>query len=238
MNGINKKRVVIALAAIGAYAVRFLFYYLTAFVFESTALSYIHFFYQDALDAIFPILALLLLLPSFCQYGFKGAFTSGLLYCSVPLISVFPSYFFEYAYAGYEIADVFLFSLLFSLLSYVTVYATVIILLILLLFVTKTIAKKKGRSNAKVKPALEKRIILFDFSEPVSLGLISVCTAVFVYKLALEIYDTAAYLSNYSGTYTPGEIIYLMTRYLFILSVFILSYLTAYKIKNILINKN
>lgn len=233
----NKKKTAVTLISVSAFILAFALYYLSGFIFESAALYYIHFFFKDALDAIFPIIALSLILPSFINRGYKGSLLSALVYSCVTLIYTFPAYIFEYAYAGYEIGDVLILSLLFSLLSYVTVYATIALLLILTVFVTKFCVKKKGKSNVNVKLALDKRFDLFDFSEPVSIGLIASSFAVFIYKLALEIYDTVLFLVNYSGTYTFGEIIYLLIRYIFILVVFICSYLASYKIKDVLSKK-
>lgn len=234
MTDLNKKRGLAFSVSALAYVLCFLLYYLSTFIFESTALSYAFFFYKDALEAIFPIFILALVLPSFIKNGFKGALLPALILSSAELLYTLPAHLFEYAYAGYEIGSVVLFSFLFSLLSYVTVYATVLLLLILFLSVTKLSANKKSKSDRNAKPALDTKIDLFDFSNSFSLGLVSACAAIFIYKLALEIYDTVLFLVNYSGTYTVGEIIYLTARYLFILFTFIASYFLAHQTRRYL----
>ena len=223
----EKKRapLFIALILIGAYLVSFLLYYLSSYVIGASFLNYFTYFYQDTVTSLFTLIALSLILVKFSEKGCKAALIAEIKYALIPMIYSLPYYAFRFAYLEYEIGAVILLSVGISLLYSITVYAIVALLLFIYNFAVKKLTRKKekGARNSNVECTENNSLSAFDFSIPHSVGIACAAGVVFVYNLIYEIIDTVGFLTSYSGTYTFGEIIYIMARYLFILFIFLIS---------------
>jgi hypothetical protein len=71
----------------------------------------------------------------------------------------------------------------------------------------------------------------FDFSTPSAIGIFSGCFLLFLYNLIREIIDTIDFLGYANGFYESSEIIYMVAKYVFILAMLLVSYFSAYKLK-------
>ena len=225
----NRAELKLSLLLIFTYIFCFSLYCVSNFLFPNKFLAYTLYFIRNAISSIFPIIALVLILPAYSKRKVKGALISAIKFSLIPILYSFPTYAFQYAYAGYTIDFVLVLSLGSTIFSSITVYAELLLLLLLFVFVLKKCEKKKGASDLNIKNALSEEISAFNFSSPTTLGFLSAAGAIFIYNIACELYDTVIFLINYEGTYSTNEIVYIMYRYLYILLIFLVShYLACY----------
>lgn len=233
----NRAELKLSLLLIFTYIFSFSLYCISNFLFPNEFLAYTLYFIKNAISSMFPIIALVLILPAYSERKVKGALISAIKFSLIPILYSFPAYAFEYAYAGYTIDFVLLLSLGSTILSSITVYAELLLLLLLFVFVFKNCEKKKGASDLNIKNALAEENSAFNFSSSATLGFLSSAGAIFIYNIAREIYDTVIFLINYEGTYSTNEIVYIMYRYIYILLIFVISHYSACYAKNSVFKK-
>lgn len=236
---INEKRVfkitLLALCLINLLS--FLVYYCVSYHFTNQATLYILFYYFELADTLLPMICATVLYISYSHGGMRVFFPRSLAYSLTWIIYFFPYYAFEYAYGGLEIGSVLTFSLLYTLFEWAIVYATVLLFSLVLISLSRAIAKKRRVARRDLcKIILENQI--FNFQKPLTISLFITSVLPFLYKLILEMYDTATFIMDVrysSGYFTTGEIIYIAFRYVFILVLLLLSHILSYLAKNKLI---
>lgn len=230
----KKKTLLITLCILSAANILcFALYYLSAFITSNAAIQYTYFYFAEIAATVLPMVTAAAMLIAYAKRGINKAILYALPCVLTRILYLFPYCAFEYAYEGYEITSTLLFALLETFLTLIAIYIESTVLFLLMIFVTKIIAKAKGFERYNFKEALSEKEF-FDFEKPLTAGIFSAACAVFVYNLALEIYDTVNFLISYSGTYRTSEIFYILFRYVFILAMLLISHLTAYLTKTLL----
>lgn len=218
------------------YILSFLLYYVSTYVSSSAAVYFISSYFGEITGIIISSVTVMLMFVAYCDAGWRRAVIRGTFYSLCTLLYSFPYYTFEHAVEGHEISAVLLFSMLESLLFLVLTFIKYLGLFFLMIFVMRIFGNRKISDGYDIRSSLYDRCA-FDFSSPLSIGIFSSALAVFIYKLAFEIFDTVKFLLNYSESYTAGEILLMLFRYIFILAMLLISQYVAFFVKNIFIKK-
>jgi hypothetical protein len=99
-----------------------------------------------------------------------------------------------------------------------------------MILVARVVSKRCGNEFNKSDIKCESRFL--DLADPVSAAIFSSSFAMFIYNTVGEIIDTVSYFDSVYGVYNTGEIIYILFRYVFILSMIFISHAAAIFIKN------
>ena len=209
--------------------ISFLTYYFTTYVFHGTVPVYIFYFYTEAARIVLPTAAALIAFVAYAK-GSVGRSLLHLLYATLPwLICIFPFYAYEYAYQKLVIEAVMSFATLHTIFMIAILYLESLVLSIVMIAAARIFLK------AKRMPSNRHAILSgndpLDFSAPSAIGIFSGCSVLFLYNLIREIIDTVNFLGYANGFYESAEIIYMVTKYVFILGMLLISYFTSHKLK-------
>lgn len=223
----NKLLALTAAILLSSSLARFLLYYVSSFIAESPFFTYASIYFSEISDALLPLIAALSLAIVCNGKNFKKSFLFAFFLSFSHLIYFFPYYAFEYAYQGYEIGAVLLFSFLTSVLAIAIEYVKMLVLLFIIIFVFQKIDKSKEKGNFEIRTAILAKRNPLDLQIPVNTAVFSSAFLIFSVKLVCEIIDTVIFLIDYSGTYRLNEIFYIAFRYIFLLSLLLLSHLAV-----------
>lgn len=207
----------------------FILYYISTYRVSNPALLYTYTFVSDFLLTAIPLTAGAALTSVYAKRSFKPIFLWALPISLTHIIYLFPTYAFEYAYAGYKIGDVMLISALTTLFGTLSLYVEIILLSLLIIFVTKSFARRRGTDY---KDELLKKSDIFNLYAPSSAGIFAGALVLFIYDVVLEIKDTVVFIGESAGVMTVGEIVYITVRYLFLMAVMLGSSFMANFCKN------
>ena len=221
------KKTAILLCA--AWLLTFIVYHLMTYTVKGTFGAYFFFYWKEIFEFSLPVLAALSLYFTFVAFGRSRALLRALVYSLAYLLFIFPYYAFVYAYEGYEITGVLVYASINAFFDIIVMYIELIVLYLLISIVTGRAAMKRGIENERL---VLKSASPLSLDAPLNLGIIAASSAMFIYKLTLEIIDTVSFFVSVGGSYVPSEIIYIAFRYIFILALLFAAYFIASFIKN------
>jgi hypothetical protein len=192
-------------------------------------LSYLSSFVRDG---VFVIAALMLsLIPArrFRCVGTKKCALILLFASFAPLFYLLPSAYVRLTLLGARLTEAILYSLLLLFVFLILSYAALFLLTFVFIFSFRKFSKN-GENQAinlmekcntgpiyTMENALDKSIFLFALIPNIIL-------------LIFELYDSTVYLVNYFETIRIGELIYMLSRYVFIFALYLLSVFSVKKI--------
>ena len=203
----------------------FLAFYIAAFTIPHEVTAYAYYYIVEVVDFALPIFAAFAIYTVYLRDGIKWALIRTILPALATLAYVFPYHAFAYAYEQMVITDVLIYSSIQAAFAFAIAYLKMIALAFVIVFASRMVSK--GHKPAKISSRP-----VFDLSAPLNLGIFAATAALFVYKLALEIYDTVVYITEYIGTYVTSEIIYMVFRYMFLLLLLLGVHFAVCKTKN------
>jgi hypothetical protein len=201
-----------------AALISFIFDYIYAYAIGGNLLFYISYYFSEICQHAIPLVSAGILCSVYAKRGYKACFIKAIPYSLIWLIYFIPYYAFLYAYAGFEIGAVLLFTALRALLCAIIYYAINAILLLIIIFVSKKIASRNGIREYKFDDRLS-GFEPFNLSLPLSCGFFAAALPLFIYRMVLEIIDIVNFVLDYSGIYTPAEIFYIAFRCIYILAL-------------------
>ena len=213
--------------------VTFLLYYLSTYIFDSTALAYASLYYSEITSALLPMACAAALTVTYTERGINFSLLRSLIYTLTFIPYAFPFYAFENAYLGYTIDEVLFFASIQTLLSLIIAYLKITVLLLVMIFATRFFAKREKRRQGEFEANIPLKRA-FDFSLPESAGVLVCAFVSFTVALIPEIIDTVNFILDYAGTYRIGEIIYIAFRYVFILGMLLVSQITVFFVRSMI----
>lgn len=227
MTNKNKFPAIFLAIASGVHLVRFLLYYISTYLAQSVALTYISLYFSEIVYLFLPLLTAALLIKPYADGGFPKSLILAIPISLAEIIYILPYRLFELAYQGYEIGETLFFSIIITLITLMLNYLRLLLLLSIIIFLTRLFAKSQKQKASAFAPSLEDKDP-FDFSRPLTKGIFGASLTVFAFALISEIIDTVNFLLVYSGNYRMSEVLYMLFRYVFILAVLITSHVFAH----------
>ncbi len=207
----------------------FLAFYIAAFTLPHEVTAYAYYYLVEVVDFALPVFAAFTVYIAYSKLGVGGALIRAIVPSVTTLAYVFPYHAFAYAYEQMVITDVLLYSSIQAAFALVVAYVKIVALAFVMIFASRMRTKKHTLGKISSNPA-------FDLSIPLNFAIFASTAAMFVYKLAIEIYDTVVYITEYIETYVTSEIVYMVFRYIFLLILLLGVHFAVCKIKNKLAN--
>ncbi len=210
---------------IGIYLASFLLYYISYLMYYEwgadgailNLFNYISTFYIEGADFVAPVLMGCAMLPLFDAKGLKYTFIRSILFALPHFIYVLLSRYIGATMSGSVFGEAMLYAFIYA-------FGGSIIFLLqgaLIFFILKYLrGKLKGDGTGSV----------FDFSTSIVKALFIACALKFAVMLGIEIYTAVEYLTENAGYYKIFEIIYMILRFLFVLSELIVSHILGFKL--------
>ena len=213
----------------------FLVYYLCSYISSVTALAYVSDFTIRLTTALYPLMVAALLTVYAAREKASHCYLIAIPFSLVYALYLYPHSYIESFASGYYLGDDAALYALFETLFYVL--ALYVEIAILFTFITVVI-KKVGTDGAKTKREKENALLLAmeedeakNLSRPCAIAFFGAAGIRFIYSLTLEIVETVRFLIRYAETFTLGEVLYMVFSYIFILLIFLGSYVLAYKFR-------
>ncbi len=213
----------------------------------SDTVYYIVFYITSALEYCLPLLSAATV---FALSGF--VIKNALLYClilAIPRFFYLLPYYYLYAIAyGNDSIESLSFSFCVTLGLILALAVYIFILYIVIYFISRALIIRRLKSELPIykqknltdndKAELKLRLTeeldsemplqkILDISNPVSAAILCAAALEFVYLFIRELIGAVDYLTDYAGTYTGGEIFYMVFSFTFILFKALLSYSVA-----------
>lgn len=203
--------------------VQFLLFYIpNGFFYESTALLLVSSYTINFLEALFPLLAALIIFLS-RDSGIKNKILPCVFISLIRLFYSVPYYYIYYVSDVFNSAEAialaFIVSIMFVLFFFLQ---TFVCIMIMNYTERRSFNNVEGRNPASV----------FDFDNHVNFGIVLSVLFGFIILLVRECVNTVQYLTENSGSYRTEEILTVVLSYLIIFVFSFINYLIAVFIKN------
>lgn len=180
-----------------------------------------------------PVFAALVLFLSYAYNGFWHALPRVFAFSLPYVIGALPENYLIYL-AYFDSAGALFFSVVITVFIVLAVSAQILALLGIICFFFK-MPKVQRFEKETLLPILEEDA--FDFSKPFAKGLFFAVLAQFLLSFIIETVSTVNYIADNAGTYMTSELITVVLSYLFLALELFITYVAAYKIKNVLLQK-
>ncbi len=213
-----------------AYFVTFLIYYLPSFVFESEVLSYISSFLRKGLYLLIPTCAAFVAFIVSTANGVRWAVTRLIPMTLSRIIYLLPIFYLMLLSEGYDSIEGVTIGLAISIGEAAIAYGVTVLVFFLMRFIQGYKREGARESDLTSDDA-------FDLSNKTSLGAFIVSAVAFLYFFIAEIVDTVKYIVEYSGSYRTGEIVYIVTSFIFDIALLFVYYFAFIFIKRIILKR-
>ena len=210
----------------GVNLASFLLYYLSTYLLQNDAVEYVRYFIGEAVDFALPVVAAALVSSSLASHGFSAMWL-------VPIISLgrityaYP-YYYLYLVEGRVLTDeALLLAIPYSLASVILDCLIVFVLVFVIYLVTVLLAGKRRRDFGQSVDAIKSP---FDFSSEYTVGLLVGSLCIFAVKLIAEIIDAVTYIVEYKGSYSYGEIVYMVVSFVMLAAELLLAHYVAVRV--------
>lgn len=203
----------------------FTFFYLQTFVITGAASFYILHFLTKTLETALLVFGATVLFCGVAAFGGKYMLPRLPLFLLPRFLYSLPNDYLSFLSYGYDSLESVVLGLLLSV-AQLLVYALLLLLFATLGMFLSHAATKKSKIPFSLRDG-DGGEDIFDFSRASNLALLGIAGGVFLYNLISEIVNTVSYLMDYAGSYTVGEIVYMLFTYLFLLALAVGGYLLA-----------
>lgn len=196
-----------------------------------TVFSYARYYLSRIWEFAMPALAVLMMLVIFAYIGKKQAFVAGAVWASTRILYYFPLGYITSIGYGYDSIEAVLIALAVSVIIAALTYIELIICFGLsMLVISKMTATRRGTLCEVMAAGLTRHDAL-DLGNigTAAIGVIVLCQ--FIKVMVLEIVDTVGFFLEYGSTYSIGELLYIMLKYIFALLLLVMVHLFVCFIK-------
>ncbi len=203
-----------------------IFYIPNNFFFDIDALIYISYFIRQFIDSFIPVFSAAVLFLSDTEKPVYKSILPALKLALPRLVYVIPYYYLYYMAEGFDS---------FESIAFLSIHAVFLLIVFTLeIWLYSLLARFALKRRARVhgyEIDFEEERSVFDLASPLSFALFTLPLARFVYDLIQEIYSAVSYLVEYAGSYRPGEIVFMLGKFVFVLLSLLLSHLLVHFFK-------
>ena len=201
------------------------------YLFEPDALRYISMYVTSAWEFAYPVISLALILFVYSRSGLKTAFLSGALFSAARFFYTFFYYYLHFVInLSFVSSEAVLLSLLTSIGLIIATYLHLLVLFGIAILILHLSNRHRGEAVPMRKIISDGCDGITDLDSRVVICVLSASLLQFILNLALEIKDTADFLSTSMNTASVPELITIIFNYVFLLGILILTHTSSMKI--------
>lgn len=207
----------------------FILFYVSSYVLMNDAVEYVRYFVGEAIDFALPVVTAALVAIAVAKQGF-GALTLGVAAAIGRLVYYYPAMYLEFVVnQNLSSGDSLLMSIPFSIGAVIVELLYSIVLIFAIQLIGEKLAQKHKKSFGQV---VDSAASAFDFSNELVISVFFAGAISFIINLISEIVSVVGFLSEYSGSYQMGEIVFMAVSFVMILADLLVTQVIIFKIKN------